>query len=185
MLKNINKIKFYCTSFFMVFVLFAKAQYVPQNADKSVGFVIKNLGSKVNGSLSELAGSINFNPEKLDTSNITVTVNTATINTGNKTRDRHLKKDEYFDVEKFPTITIKSNEIVKGNAKDSFYLKGIVTIKGVAQEIILPFVTTKSSAGLVFTGSFAINRRDFGVGKKSAILADKVSITLNITAVKK
>jgi polyisoprenoid-binding protein YceI len=165
--------------------LSSNAQFVPQDKAKSVVFYIKNLGSKVDGELTGLTGNINFNPERLDTSNIKVAVNASTINTSNKARDKHLKKTEYFDAEKHTKLTIESKEIVKGNSKDSFYLKGAVTIKGVTKDIIIPFVVNSISTGLNFLGNFTINRRDFGVGKNSVVLADKVTITLNITAVKK
>ncbi len=163
---------------------FAQAQLTPKDAGSSVKFIIKNLGSKVNCSLNGLAGSINFNPTNLAQSSFNVTVNAATINTGNGSRDKHLKKAEYFDATAFPTLNIVSTKITNSSTAGRFFIIGNITIKGVTKPIQIGFSATPSGTGYLFEGEFELNRRDFGVGGSSIILADKLKVQLSVLAIK-
>jgi len=83
----------------------------PSNADSKISFTIKNMGMDVNGTFSNLAGKMNFNPKNLKSSLFDVTVDVITVNTGVKKRDDHLQKSDFFDAAKFPTISIKTTSI--------------------------------------------------------------------------
>ena len=72
----------------------------------SVKFYIKNTGLTVDGSLSGLAATVDFNPADLEASNIAASVKVSTIKTGIGARDEHLLKEEYFNAAKFPKIEI-------------------------------------------------------------------------------
>ena len=87
--------------FVLVLFFFAAAglhaqQYTPADAGSSVKFVIKNFGLNVDGSFMGLQGKITFNRDNLAASVFNVSVDAATVNTGNGKRDTHLKKEEYF-----------------------------------------------------------------------------------------
>lgn len=148
----------------------------------TVTFVIKNAGLKVDGKLEGLQTTIKFDSPNLTTSSIEASVETTTVNTDNKTRDGHLRKEEYFDVAKFPKMSLKSVSFSKdgNNYKGKFKL----TIKGVTKEIEIPFSYIENGNSATFKGSFTINRLDYKVGGNSWVMADNVIISLNILATK-
>jgi polyisoprenoid-binding protein YceI len=168
---------------FIIICTAAKAQsLLPVEAESKVHFVIKNFGIKTGGDFTNLSGSINFNPKELATASFNVSVASKTVDTDNNARDKHLRKAEYFDVEKYPTINITSTKVTESSVAGRFYFTGNVTIKGVTKPIGFGFSATASGAGYVFKGSFDINRRDFGVGGKSFALADKLTVELEVKA---
>jgi len=160
--------------------------YTPLDAGSKVHFIIKNFGINTGGDFSGLKGQIVFSPEKVADSKFDVTVSAATIDTDNEMRDKNLASDEYFDAAKFPVIKMVSTKISKTNkTTDGFYFfTGDLTIKGVTKSISFPFQVKKTSDGYLFTGSFDIDRTDFGVGEKNIVLSNKVSVSLSVTAKK-
>ncbi len=166
---------------FIITLLFAQT-YTPNDASSKVRFVIKNFGIKTGGSFSGLKGSITFNPKALTNSSFNVTVNSSTVDTDNSTRDKHLKKDEYFGVEKHPTIKFESTKITESNVAGRFYVVGNLAIKGITKEVKFGFSATPTSNGYLFKGEFEVNRRDFGVGGSSVSLSDNLKVNLEINA---
>src|SRR6185312_7753405 len=77
-------------------------------AGTKISFVIKNAGFSVDGSFSGLSGEIIFDPKELPKSSFNTSIDAASINTGINKRNEHLKKDEYFDVAKYPKISFKT-----------------------------------------------------------------------------
>jgi polyisoprenoid-binding protein YceI len=116
-----------------------------------------------------------------------VTINVNSVNTDDAKRDEHLKKPDFFDVEKYPTITFKSTSIKKTGAK-TYALTGNLTMHGITKPVkwnlslggqaVHPY-TKKNIAGFKLTGK--VNRLDFGVGKETGtgMLGDEVTITAN------
>lgn len=167
----------------LAFVATTSAQTRWKPVSASVTFKIKNAGIMVDGNFTGLIGTVSFDPEHLSTSSIEASVNSASINTGIELRNKHLKKEEYFDVEKYPTISMKSTSFEKqsdGTYKGHFQL----TIKGVTKEVIVPFTYTVTGNNAVFKGSFKIIREDYGVGGNSLTMADEVTINLQLTTTK-
>ena len=149
-----------------------------------ITFKIKNAGISVKGSFSELKTSIFFDASKLVGNEIAATVETKTINTGNNSRDTHLKKEEYFGVDKNPTISLKSiyiNKLGYGNFEGKFLL----TIKNTSKEVTIPFKFSEKDQNATFKGTFTIDRLDYKVGESSLILSDNVTISLLINVAKK
>ncbi len=152
---------------------------INQTIISSITFKIKNAGISVDGSFKGFQGTVNFNPDDLSSSKFDVSVDASTINTDNKTRDNHLKEDEYFGVEKHPKISMKSSKIEKvseGKYKATFDL----TLKGKTKSVSLPFSYSKTSTGYKLNGSFEIDRRDFNVGGSSWILSDDVKVFIDL-----
>ena len=88
-----------------IFSGFAFTYTTKQTITKSaITFQIKNLGINVGGSFNGLKADINFDPSHLDSSSIEASVESNTVNTDNESRDRHLKSEDYFDVDKYPEI---------------------------------------------------------------------------------
>ncbi len=165
--------------FFTINICFAQ-KLIPVDADSKVSFVIKNFGLKVDGHLKGIKGSISFDPNALNNSAINVSVNANTINTDNSARDKHLRKEDYFHVEKFPLISFVSNKITKSGLAGKYSVAGNLTMKGITKPIEFDFTATPTNIGFSFKGSFTINRRDFNVGGKSLPLSDNLTVNLDI-----
>ena len=168
--------------FFILLIARAYAQnLVPVDAGSSVKFVIKNFGFSTPGSFSGLKGTIRFDDANMANASFNVSINAATINTENETRDRHLLKEEYFDSEKYPLISFTSTSI-SVTRPGNYLINGRLTIKNITKEISFPFTATAQNNGYLFSGSFKINRRDFTVGSSSMVLADNLEVTLSVLA---
>lgn len=159
-------------------------KYTPTDAASKVHFVIKNFGIRTGGDFTGLKGSIVFDPNALNTSSFNVTVNSNTVDTDNGTRDKHLRKEEYFNVEKYPLIRFVSTKVTKSTVAGRFYVFGNLTIKDVIKPIEFGFSAKAVSGGYEFNGDFEINRRDFGVGGSSISMSDNLKVNLVITAKK-
>lgn len=170
---------------FFLMVLLAGHQalaqtYMPLENESSVKFTIKNFGFGVDGSFKNLKGLIVFDPANLSVAAFKVTVDAATVNTGNSSRDGHLKKDDYFDVGKYPQITFTSNKIEKTG--QGYLATGIFTIKNKSKIVMIPFTAVAQSGGYIFNGKVQLNRRDFGVGGSSMVLSDNLIVMLTVKA---
>lgn len=154
-------------------------QYIPQDKTSQVNFMVTNLGFDVDGSFKNINGKIIFDENNLSASSFDVAVEATTINTGNNTRDKHLRGKDYFDAAAHPQIRITSTRIARSVTAGSYVLFANLTIKGVTKEVSFPFKATQETGGIRFTGAFKIKRRDFGVGGRSTISND-VDIKLNV-----
>ncbi len=158
--------------------------YSPVDAGSKVKFIIKNFGINTGGTFEGLAGVITFDPAQLATASFNVTVEAKTVDTDMEGRDNHLRKAEYFDVEKYPKLSFRSTKIATTNKPEYFYMTGVITIKNVSKEISFPFKQTAKDGGILFEGEFKLNRRDFGVGGKSFSMADELTVELSVFAKK-
>lgn len=108
------------------------------------------------------------------------------MDTGNGTRDDHLRGDEYFDTKSFPKMTFESKAF-KNVGKDKYLVTGTLTMKGHSKNISVPVTLTKSQSlwasgedSLIFDSVFAVNRVEFGVGEDSSLLGSEVTVNLHL-----
>lgn len=167
--------KIFLLSTFILFALLSNAQSELKIKSASLNFAIKNAGINVDGKFTGFEMSVNFNPNELSLAKIEAKIDVNTINTGINARDKHLKKEEYFDVEKYPKISLTLVEpiILKNNL---YYANYELVIKNKKQKINIPFGYVNKK----IIGNFTLNRRDFGVGGKSWIMSDKVLVSFEI-----
>jgi polyisoprenoid-binding protein YceI len=172
------------TSVTACFLFHTNAQVLssPATAESEVRFTIRNFGLNVEGTLSGLSGEIVFDGASPAKSRFDVSVKASTINTGNRMRDDHLRKKEYLDVERHPDIRFRSVSIAAGRETGSYTVRGLLTIKGISREVSFPFRAEKKASAYLFTGSFQINRQDYGVGGGSISLSDQLTISLRINS---
>ncbi len=156
--------------------------FTPTDEGSKLHFVIKNLGINTGGDLAGMKGKIRFDAKQPASSLFDVTVDVNTIDTDNDRRDGHLKNVDYFDAEKYPTIHLISTEIKPGADLKNFIFKGNLTIKDVTKQIEFPFTAEGKEGGALFAGEFEINRIDFGIGKESATMANKIIVSLSAFA---
>ncbi len=177
--------RLFCLAFFIGCFNGLRAQHTitPTDAGSKVHFVIKNFGIKTGGDFSGLKGTVKFDPKNPAASSFDVTVNSSTIDTDNNSRDGHLKKEDYFDVKKYPTIHMVSTKI-QGTVKQGRYqFTGNLTIKSTTKPIAFQFVAEEKDGGYVFTSdAINLNRRDYGVGGSSISMGDELKVTLTVFA---
>jgi polyisoprenoid-binding protein YceI len=120
------------------------------------------------GGFRDISGTLLFDPQHPDSARIDVVVQAASIDTNNSTRDRVLRSDDFFDVEKFPTLEFHSTRIAP-KAADQFAVTGNLTIHGVTRQIIIPvhFLGTNNLQGVGdiagFETTFVLDRTDYRV----------------------
>jgi len=158
--------------------------YTPADDGSKVRFVIKNFGINTGGTFEGLAGTITFDPANLANASFNVTVDAKTVDTDLEARDNHLRKEEYFDVEKYPKVSFRSTKITTTNKDGYLFMFGVITIKNISKEISFPFKQTSKDGGILFDGEFKLNRLDFGVGGKSFSMSDELNVELSIFAKK-
>lgn len=151
------------------------------NSNTTVTFKIKNLGLNVDGSFSEVAIESNFNKNDLAHSYINAKIAVKSIDTDNKTRDKHLAEEDFFDVEKHQYIHLKSIEIV-ASTDGTYMLEADLSIKGTTKRVRIPIDVSEEGNGIQISSGFEINRRDFKVGKGSWVMSDDVRIKVNYQA---
>jgi polyisoprenoid-binding protein YceI len=160
-----------------------------------VGFAVRHMMvSKVRGKFKTFSGQIVTGENPLNSS-VTAEIELSSIDTGADQRDDHIRSADFFEVEKYPTMTYRSTGVRADG--DDFVVDGDLTLKGVTKQVPLtlelngfgpdPYGGTRAG----FTATTEINRRDFGVNFSApmqnggAVVADKITIHLEIEAVLK
>ncbi|MEZ2338144.1 YceI family protein [Mucilaginibacter sp. RCC_168] len=171
--------KIYFATILAFLVTNSFAQIKTTVTKSAIAFKIKNMGITCTGVFNGLQADVQFKPADLAGSSIIASVETATVNTDNEMRDNHLKSADYFDVATYPKITLKSVSF-KHKSGDNYTGSFNVTIKDKTKLIEVPFTYTEKGNTAVFNGSFKVNRKDFGVGGNSMVLADEATVTVNV-----
>jgi len=99
-------------------------------------YSIKFDGGDPSGSFGGLKGGISFDPSDLDNSKLNVSLDVASINTGNGMKNTHAKSPKWFDAEKYPTISFVSSSISKTSS--GYDTKGTLTMHGIQKQIEIP-----------------------------------------------
>lgn len=163
---------------------FVHGQKLSQIGSKTkVSFKIKNMGFNVTGSFNDINIVGKFDKNNLTDSYFNGTLQVASIDTGNNKRDNHLRSADYFEAEKYPTITLKTTSIRKKSGQ-KYSLKADLKIKNTSRNITVPATITETNGTLVLTTDFKVNRLDYGVGDSSWVMADDAYITVKFTAKK-
>ena len=172
------------------------ATYDLDNSHSSVGFKVKHMAiSNVKGTFSEFSGTFDFTPGNPDSWSVEAIIQLKSISTGDDKRDAHLLNEDFFDVEKYPTMVFKSTS-VKMKDDEEGELKGTLTMHGVTLPVTLDLevggtVTDpwgNERAGFSVTGK--INRKDWGLSYGSVleggglVIGDDVKLSLEIEGVK-
>ena len=159
-----------------------------------VAFQVRHLFTKVRGRFRDFSGMIRFDQEQPENSSVSLTIDVASIDTDNDDRDEHLRSRDFFDVNVYPTIRFTSSRVVRRGV-DAFAVTGVLTIRGISNEITLPVTYlgaaidpwTTMRAG--FETSITLNRKDYGLDWNRPLqiagflLGDDVQITLSIEAI--
>lgn len=173
--------------------LFAQGAAETWNIDKShssAAFKIRHMMSNVSGNFRDFDANLQLDRADMAKSSIDFTIQATSIDTANKNRDDHLRSADFFEVEKFPTITFKSKSI-KAVSKTEYEVTGDFTMHGVTKTITLPVTflgIAKGGRGEVagFETEATINRKDYNVvwnrnlDEGGVLLGDDVKVSFSL-----
>lgn len=177
-------------------VSYAAVQMAKWNYDAShakVGFSITHMSiSDVDGYFKDVTATITSSKEDLSDAVAEMTAQVSSITTNNEKRDGHLLSPDYFDAEKYPTITFKSSSFKKAKLPNAYVISGNLTMHGVTKPVSFAAIikkgmnpmSNKMTAGFKVSGK--INRKDFNIGTTTpaAILGEQVDVNVNAEFVK-
>lgn len=175
----------------------APAAWEIDAAHSGVNFQIRHFFAMVPGRFSGFSGNLVFDPTDPAKSSIEFTIDGATVNTDNQKRDEHLRSADFFNVEKFPTLTFKSTKIAKTSEENVYDVAGDFTMLGVTKPVTVrvevlgvgPDAWGNTRAGFEVTGK--VNRKDFGMvwnkvlDNGGTMLSDDVKLDVSLSAVAK
>jgi polyisoprenoid-binding protein YceI len=177
----------------LLFALPAAAQETWQldPPHSSAQFSVRHLGvSTVRGAFTKVSGTVQYDPNNLGKSSIQTTIDATSVDTRVEMRDNDLRSANYFDVQKYPTITFMSKKIEAAGA-GKLKVTGDLTIHGVTKEVVLdvdgPTPAIKDPWGNQRMGASAttkVNRMDFGVAGGSGAIGNDITITLDIEMIR-
>jgi len=183
-----TSMKLHCTRLLALGMLLAlavpamAADYKVDTQKSSIRFSGEHAETPFKGAFEEWQASISFDPEKLETSKLDVTIDTKSAKTGNAMYDGTLPSEDWFDVEAYPHARFVSESIER--AKDGSYnAKGTLTIRDVTKPFTLPFTLKDVDATgkkAEANAAFKINRLSFDLGKESDGSADWVSRDIDV-----
>jgi len=166
--------------------------YKVDKSHSGVDFKVRHLVSSVTGKFTDFDGTVNMQPGKPGASSVEFTINAGSNDTGNADRDKHMHTADFFDVEKFPTITFKSTAIAPTKKKDVYNVTGNLTIRGITKRVTIPVQFLGAAkdpwgnekAGFALTTT--INRKEYGVNWNKALdnggflVGDDVEVSINL-----
>ncbi|WP_370451204.1 YceI family protein [Acidovorax sp. FJL06] len=159
----------------------AQQQLVP--AQSEVQFTARQMGVPLDGHFKKFSAQVAFDPAKLATSKIALTVDTGSATLGSKETDAELPKPTWFNVAKFPQAQFESTAI-KALGGGKFEVAGKLTIKGNAQNVTVPVVLAQNGATTTATGTLPIKRLAFKIGENewadTSMVADDVTVKFKL-----
>jgi polyisoprenoid-binding protein YceI len=173
--------------------------WIIDGTHSQVEFAVKHMMfTTVRGRFDDFEGTVVLNPDAPERSSVAVEIKTGSIDTHVDARDQHLRSADFFDVEKYPTITFRSSR-VEGDLSEpgsAFTVVGDLTLHGITREVVLnatfdgtgsdPWGNTRAG----FSAETTIDRRDFGLtwnqGLKTGgvLVGHEVKIGLAVQALK-
>ena len=161
----------------------AFAQQKLNPAQSEVGFQFKQMGVPVDGKFTKFDAQVSFDPAKLATSKVNFTVDIASATLGDKATDAELPKAPWFNTAKFPQATFASSSI-KALGAGKFEVAGKLSIKGVAQDVIVPITMTQAGAETTAVGTFPMKRLTYKIGEgewaDTSMVADPVQVKFKL-----
>jgi len=155
-----------------------------------IQFKIKHLGfSWLYGRFDKFEGTLELDEKNPKNSQISVTIDTRSVNTNHAERDKHLRGDDFLDVNKYPTAVFKSTKVdVSGDKTGT--LTGNLTLHGVTKSVVIPIAHVgggKDPWGGYrqgFTGTTTLTLKDFGIKRDLGPASAQVELILDIEAIK-
>jgi polyisoprenoid-binding protein YceI len=117
------------------------------------------------GHFARFSGDVMVDPAVLTSARISLTIDAASLDTGIEMRDKHLRSADFFDAERFPTITFQSVRVESAGRRAT--VVGRLTLHGVTREFAVPVDVQITNAALVASGEFIVNRGEYAMNYNS------------------
>jgi polyisoprenoid-binding protein YceI len=144
----------------------------------------------VTGSFNDFTGRVTLDENDIRRSSVEVVIKAASINTGLKRRDDHLRSSDFLDVDKYPEIRFQSTSVEKGRDRDALRVTGTLNIKGQSKETVLNVTETDHSRSpqgeevAYYVALTQIDRHDFGISYGRGLIGRNVQVTVQVQATK-
>jgi polyisoprenoid-binding protein YceI len=171
----------------------AASTYTADKAHSSVGFSVRHMMTQVRGTFGDFSGTIVKVDANLAGASVECKIQATSVDTANEMRDKHLRTEDFFFVEKFPEITFKSTKIEK--VSDTEYkATGEFTMRGVTKVLTLPVTFLGEMKGMDgkplagFSVTTKLDRKEFGINWNKTLdaggllLSDEVTVEISIEA---
>ncbi len=174
-----------------------KGTFVLDPSHTSIAFVARHaMVTKVRGAFTDFAGEATVDGSNPAAGQLSVTLQVGSVSTGSADRDEHLKANDFFDVEHFPTITFvaTSFEVLDDH---NVNVTGDLTVKDVTRSVTIPFEFTGEATDpfgndrVGFEGKTEVSRRDFGLTWNAALetggvlVSDRIVLEFDVSAIRK
>jgi len=159
-----------------------------------IGFSARHaMVTKVRGQFEQFEGSAHVDTVNPANSSVTVTIQAASVTTGNEQRDGHLKTPDFFDIANYPQITFVSTDVERDGAE--WAITGDLTINGVTKSVTVPFEETGSAKDpfgntrVGFEGEVTIDRTEWNLSFNAALetggvlVSEKVKLEFDVSAI--
>lgn len=169
--------------------------YTIDQTHTRLGFSTRHaMVTTVRGQFTDFAGTAHIDTANPSASNVSLTIQTASIDTGVADRDGHLKSADFFDAENNPVITYTSTKVERDG--DTWTITGDLVIKGVSKPVTIEFESTGSAQDpfgnvrVGFEGAATINRKDWGLTWNAALetggvlVSEKIKLEFDVSAIK-
>lgn len=163
-------------------VLFAQTKWKVDKAHAKIGFTVRHMMlSDVEGSFRKFEATIVSSKPDFSDAVFEITIDAASINTDNESRDKDLRSEKYFDVAKYPDITFKSTSVEK-KGENGLKVTGSLSMHGVTKPVTVELkinggsgAAHKATTGFKMSGS--LDRTKFNVGSvPSAMIGTKIEL---------
>lgn len=170
--------------------------WVIDPAHTRLGFSTRHaMVTRIRGAFNEVEGTAHIDAEDLSNTEVTITIDVGSVDTRNADRDAHLRSADFFDVEKFPTITYVSTGIDEVD-EGTYIVNGDLTIRDVTRAVSVPLELLGSDRDqngtlrLGFEGKRRIDRKDWGVewnttlDSGGVLVSDKITLEFELSLIK-
>jgi len=156
-----------------------------------VGFEVSHLGfSTTYGRFNDVSGTIEFDEANPEKSSVEVKIDPASVDTGHKERDEHLRGEDLLNVAEYPEMSFKSTSIERTGEKTG-KITGDLTLHGVTKPVTLDTsftqkgtypMTEEKIEVIGFNATATLKRSDYGMDKFIPMISDELPITISFEA---
>lgn len=174
----------------------ALADFTVDKTHTSIGFLTRHFMTRVRGHFDDYTAEFKFDEKSPEKSMARFAAKATSVNSENPDRDKVIRSNNFFDVEKFPELSFQSTK-VSSLGDQKYRLEGDLTIKGIKKPVLLEVEYLGSiidqskvtHAGFAIRGK--INRKDFGLvwnrvlDNGGVMIPDEVEIDIQVEATQK
>jgi polyisoprenoid-binding protein YceI len=161
------------------------AAWTIDKANSKIRFRSAFSGTAFEGGFGKWDAQINFDPKNLPASKAVISIDLASVGTGDADRDETLPTADWFNVAKFPKAVFTTTAITDAGG-GKYKAAGTLSIRGVTKPIVLPFTLTIAGDTAKMAGQVVLNRSQFGIGQGQFTAADtvpfEVTVPVSVTA---